>query len=179
MRLAAERGRLVHALFQRLPTLPRESRVEAAERWLAEGGGVADAATRAEIASAALRVIDDARFADLFGPEALAEAPIAAVIGGLVVSGTVDRLLVTADRIRIVDFKTGRRVPRRAEDIPAYHLRQMAAYADALAVIFPGRSVEAALLYTAGPVLHSLAPALLADHKPRLPATEQSFARPA
>jgi ATP-dependent helicase/nuclease subunit A len=29
----------------------------------------------------------------------------------------------------------------------------MAAYADALRVIFPGRKVEAALLYTAGPKL--------------------------
>ena len=42
-------------------------------------------------------------------------------------------------------------------DIPAAHLRQMAAYRAALRVIFPGRPVEAALLYTAAPVLHRAA----------------------
>jgi ATP-dependent helicase/nuclease subunit A len=51
----------------------------------------------------------------------------------------------------------------------------MAAYAEALAVIFPGRTVEAALLYSAGPVLHALPAGLLAEHKPRLMPAEQSL----
>jgi len=122
-----------------------------------------------------MAVTEDPRFAELFGREALAEAPIAAVVEGLVVSGTVDRLLVTTERVRVVDFKTGRRAPRSPDDIPAYHLRQMAAYAEALKVIFPGRSVEAALLYTAGPVLHVLSDDLLVPHKPGFVATEQSL----
>jgi ATP-dependent helicase/nuclease subunit A len=52
----------------------------------------------------------------------------------------------------------------------------MAAYAAALAVIFPDRAIEAALLYTAGPELHVLPPALLAAHKPGFVAPEQSLA---
>jgi ATP-dependent helicase/nuclease subunit A len=131
---------------------------------------------RAEITAAALAVLGDPAFADLFGSDALAEAPIAAVVEGLVVSGTVDRLVVSPDRVRLVDFKTSRRAPKSLEDVPAYHLRQMAAYAAALAVIFPDRPVEAALLYTAGPVLHALPASLLDRHKPHLAATEQSFA---
>jgi ATP-dependent helicase/nuclease subunit A len=70
----------------------------------------------------------------------------------------------------VVDFKTGRRVPASLAQVPPYHLRQMAAYSAALGVIFPGRRVEAALLYTAGPTLI----ALPAD-KPDLAATEQSL----
>lgn len=176
MRVAAERGRLLHALFERLPALAPDSRAVAAARWLAGPGGVEDADARAEIAGAALAVIADPRFADLFAPGALAEAPIAAVVEGLVVSGTVDRLVVGAETVRVVDFKTARRAPARVEDIPTYHLRQMAAYAAALAVIFPGRRIEAALLYTAGPVLHLLPDALLAGHKAALVSTEQSLA---
>ena len=42
----------------------------------------------------------------------------------------------------------------------------MAAYRAALQVIFPDRRVEAALLYTAMPVLHLLPDALLAAHLP-------------
>jgi ATP-dependent helicase/nuclease subunit A len=172
---AAERGRLMHALFERLPPVAPADRAAAADRWLLHAGGVADPAARADIVGDVLTVIGDPAYAELFGAQALAEAPIAATIAeGVVVSGTVDRLLVTPDLIRIIDFKTGRRVPATVEAIPPYHRRQMAAYAAALAVIFPDRAIEAALLYTAGPRLHVLSGALLAADKPRFVATEQS-----
>lgn len=172
MRQAAERGRILHQLFERLPAVPAERRADVADRWLEASAGVADAAARAALIEDACRVISDREFADIFAPEALAEAPIAAVTpDGTVVSGTVDRLLVTAERIRVIDFKTGRGVPDRLEAIPAPHLRQMAAYVAALEVIFPGRSIEAALLYTAGPRLHRLGPAEIEPYRPRAPLT--------
>ncbi|MBY0284023.1 MAG: double-strand break repair helicase AddA [Sphingomonas sp.] len=176
LRAAAERGRLIHALLERLPAIEPTARAVAADRWLANASGVADASTRSGIIGDVLRVLDDPRFADLFGADALAEAPIAAVIEeGVVVSGTVDRLLVLPDRVRVIDFKTGRRAPATLDDVPDYHLRQMAAYVAALRVIFPDRAVGAALLYTAGPILFALPDALLAVHKPGLGAPEQSL----
>ncbi|MHA6722653.1 double-strand break repair helicase AddA [Sphingomonas sp. RS2018] len=175
MRAAAERGRLLHALFERLPALALDLRAAAADRWLAEAGGVENAAVRGGIVRDACAILSDPRFAALFDPAALAEAPIAATVGGAVISGTVDRLLVTPDRVRVIDFKTGRRVPGAIADIPDYHLKQMAAYAAALSVIFPGRAVDAALLYTAGPALFELDAATLAAHKPVLAAAEQSL----
>src|SRR3546814_3391544 len=51
----------------------------------------------------------------------------------------------------------------------------MAAYRDALAVIFPGRRVEGALLYTAAPRLIVLGDALLDAHKPGLRATKANL----
>ena len=48
----------------------------------------------------------------------------------------------------------GLRFPARA--LPPGHATQMQAYADALGVIFPGRRIEAALLYTHGPALIAL-----------------------
>ncbi|WP_435372171.1 double-strand break repair helicase AddA [Sphingomonas faeni] len=175
MRVAAERGRLIHALFERLPAVAAAERETAADRWLAKAGGVDDPAARSEIVQSVVAVLDDPRFAGLFSADTLAEAPIAATLAnGMVVSGTVDRLLIEADRIRVVDFKTGRRAPRGLDDVPEYHLRQMAAYAEALSVIFPGRSVEAALLYTAGPRLIVLDDETLAANKPHYRPTEQS-----
>jgi len=166
-RAAAERGRLLHQLFERLPAAAADERRGLALQWLEHSAGVADAAMRAALADDACRVIGDPLFADLFGPDALAEAPIAALVpGGAVVSGVVDRLLVEEDRILVADFKTGREAPARAADIPAAHLRQMAAYRAALGIIFPGRPIEAALLYTAAPVLHRLSDALLDAHMP-------------
>jgi ATP-dependent helicase/nuclease subunit A len=175
MRAAAERGSLIHKLLERLPAVAADARAGAANRWLAQAGGVADADARAEIAASAIGVIVDPRFAALFGPESLAEAPIAATLAdGVVVSGTVDRLLIGADMVRVIDFKTGRRAPRDVAEVPDYHLRQMAAYAAALRVIFPGRRVEAALLYTAGPRLIAVPEDVLVRHKPGYAATEQS-----
>ncbi len=175
MRAAAERGRLLHALFERLPNVAPADRAGAADRWLAGAGGVDDAQLRGELVAAALSVIEHGDFAELFGPDALAEAPIAAVVDGLVVSGTVDRLVVQPDLVRVVDFKTGRRAPATLDAIPPYHLRQMAAYVAALRVIFPGRRVAAALLYTAGPLLHALPDDLLARYKPGYTPGQQSL----
>ena len=171
MRAAAERGRLLHAMFERLPVVAPQDREAAALRWLEASGGVDDPAVRAEITAAALGVLNEPDFVDLFGPDSLAEAPIVAVVDGDVVSGTVDRLVVEADRVRVIDFKTGRRPPASLTAIPAYHLRQMAAYAAALRVIFPGRTVEAARRYTAAPRLFELPAALLDQHKPGFAAT--------
>lgn len=167
MRAAAERGRLLHQLFERLPDVPAAERAGHADRWLERAGGIADPSLRRALVDQACAIIADPAHAAIFSSEALAEAPIAAVIGeGIVVAGKVDRLLVTADRVRFVDFKTGRLAPATLADVPAQHIRQMAAYAAALAVIFPGRAVEAALLYTAGPALIDIDPAVLAAHRP-------------
>jgi ATP-dependent helicase/nuclease subunit A len=166
-RQAALRGRQLHILFERLPGVDRELRRTLGDRWLERSAGVEDPAVRAALLDDAGRVIEDPRFAELFGPGALAEAPIAAVIGdGIVVSGTVDRLFVGDRRVLVADFKTGRNVPAGVDRIPAAHLRQMAAYQAALAMIFPDRAVEAALLYTAAPVLLALPDDLLAAHLP-------------
>ena len=166
-RAAAERGRLLHQLFERLPAVAPDDRHALALQWLERAAGVADPAQRAALADDACRIIADPRFADLFGAGALAEAPVAAVVGdGMVVAGTVDRLLVEPDRILFVDFKTGRKAPESDAEIPAAHLRQMAAYRAALRVIFPDRPVAGALLYTAAPALLPLGDALLDAYAP-------------
>lgn len=172
MREATERGRWLHALFERLPDVPPSERQARADLWLKQQGA-ADPALRHDVIAQALRAIEEPDFAPLFGPDALAEAPIAAVVGEAVIAGTVDRLRIEADRVRLVDFKTGRIAPLSVDEVPIAHVRQMAAYAAALEVIFPGRAIEAGLLYTSAPRLITLPPELLALHKPGfLPAQE-------
>jgi ATP-dependent helicase/nuclease subunit A len=167
MRAAAERGRLLHQLFERLPGVDPADRSARADAWLERSAGVEDAALRRSLVADACSIIGDPAYADIFGGEALAEAPIAAVTpDGSVITGTVDRLLVGDEAVRVVDFKTGRSVPANPEAIPPSHLRQMAAYVAALEVIFPGRAVEAGLLYTSGPTLHPLPRPLLAPYMP-------------
>jgi ATP-dependent helicase/nuclease subunit A len=153
MREAALRGTWVHQLLERLPAAEPGARAAAADRWLERSAGVAEPAVREEIVAQVCSILSDSRFAALFGPGSLGEAPLAATLpDGRVIAGTVDRLLVERDRVLVIDFKTGR-VPDSDAAIPTAHQAQMAAYAQALGVIFPGRTVNAALLYTAGPKL--------------------------
>jgi len=165
---AARRGRLLHALFERLPAIAPEQRQESGERWLIGSAGITDAELAEALVAQACAIIGDPEHSALFSPDALAEAPIAAVVGEEVVAGTVDRLLVLPDRVRVVDFKTGRRVPRDLGAVPEHHIVQMAAYAAALETVFPDRPVEAALLYTSGPRFFVLPAALLEGHKAQL-----------
>ncbi|HSF11709.1 MAG TPA: PD-(D/E)XK nuclease family protein, partial [Erythrobacter sp.] len=172
---AALRGSLIHGLLERLPDVPRDEREPAARRWLERQASDLSDAARAEILSAALRVIDHPDFAGLFSPAALAEVPLAATVGGIVVAGTADRLLIEEARITVVDFKTTRRPPARAEAIPTATLRQMAAYVAALKAIYPDHAVRAGVLYTHAPVLFELSPEMLAAHKSVLQAAQQSY----
>jgi ATP-dependent helicase/nuclease subunit A len=153
MRKAALRGTWIHQLLERLPAVDVNRRAAVADRWLERSAAVSDAAIRREIVDQVCGIISNPRFTELFGPDSLGEAPLAATLpDGRVIAGTVDRLHIAADRISVIDFKTGR-VPDRDVDIPASHRAQMSAYVAALKVIFPGKQVAAALLYTTGPKL--------------------------
>ncbi|MFT4027122.1 MAG: double-strand break repair helicase AddA, partial [Novosphingobium sp.] len=163
---AARRGTLIHKLLERLSAVPSETRPAAAQRWLARNAAELDAPAREEIGEAALAVLAEPAWADLFSSAALAEVPLAAVVGGQVVAGTIDRLLIEPDRIRLVDFKTARRPPKNLDEIPSLTLRQLAAYAAALEATYPGRRIEAAVLYTQTPQLIDLPADWIERHKP-------------
>ncbi|MFM6852978.1 MAG: PD-(D/E)XK nuclease family protein, partial [Sphingopyxis sp.] len=177
---AADRGRLMHALFERLPAVAPPARRDAALAWLARTAP-AQADHADAMVQSVLRVMGDPAFAPVFAPDALAEAPFSALVDGRVIAGTIDRLLVTADAVHAVDFKTGAHVPSGPDDVPVGYARQMAAYSAALAVIFPGRRVQTSLLFTAGPAMIHLSPEWLARHKPVGAATGavQGGAQPA
>ena len=143
-------------MLQLLPDLAADARAKAAESLLAREPDLTDS-QRQEMAAAALGVLNDDRFAAVFGPGSRAEAAIAGgakgLPEGLAVSGRIDRLLVDAERVLVVDFKTNRPAPDRIEDADAAYLTQMAIYVAVLAEVFPGRAVEAAIVWTDGPKL--------------------------
>ena len=158
MRAAALRGTWIHQLLERLPAVEAGERPGAADRWLERSAGVANPAVRAEIIEQVCGILSDPQFGALFGPGSLAEAPLAATLpDGRVIAGTVDRILIEANRISVIDFKTGK-VPASELQVPNSHRAQMIAYAEALRVIFPGRRISASLLYTAGPKLIEVMP---------------------
>jgi len=158
------RGELIHRLFQLLPDLPPAERRAAAARLLAREPGL-DEAQRAEMIASAFAVLEDGRFADVFGPGSRPEVAIAGgsprLPAGLAVSGRLDRLVVTPGRVLVVDYKTNRPAPARAEDADPAYLTQMAVYVAVLEALYPGHAVEAALLWTDGARLTPIAAALI------------------
>ena len=66
----------------------------------------------------------------------------------------------------------------RPEDIPDSTMKQMAAYVAALEIIYPGRRVEAGVLYTQTPQLFALPAQRLAAYKSAFAAPQESYALP-
>lgn len=157
------RGVLIHRLLQTLPDLPPEQRPRAAARYLARPAWGLPAAAQADLAIEVTRVLQDPDFAPLFGPGSQAEVPIVGLIGERVVSGQVDRLVVTGDAVLVVDYKTNRPPPSLAAEVAPVYLRQMAAYRAALADIFPNHAIRCALLWTDTPKLMPLDGRMLDD----------------
>ena len=106
-----------------------------------------------EIRQETLAVLDHPGFAALFGPDSQAEVPLVGLVDGHALSGQIDRLVVAADHVLIVDYKTMRAVPATEAEVAPIYLRQLAIYRAALARIYPGRDVRCALLWTQGPLL--------------------------
>lgn len=160
------RGDLIHRLLQILPDLEPGRWPASAQALLAREHDLTDA-QRDEMTAAALSVLRDPRFAEVFGPGSRAEVAIAgsaaALPPGLKISGRIDRLVVLPSRVLVADFKTNRPSPARIEDADPAYLRQMAIYAAVLADVFPGRAIEAALVWTDGPKLMPIPENLLAS----------------
>jgi len=160
------RGDIIHRLLQLLPDLAPEDRAAGAAALLAREPELSDEQRR-EMAAAALSVLADPRFAEVFGPGSRPEVAIAgtaaALPAGLKISGRIDRLVVLPDRVLVADFKTNRPSPDRIEDADPAYLRQMALYAAVLAEVFPGRRIEAALVWTDGPKLMPVPEKLMAQ----------------
>ena len=167
-----KRGLIVHRLLQSLPELPAADREAAARRFLALPLHALAADEQAEIRAETMAVLGDPAFAALWGPQAQAEVPVVGLIPGSspgsehAVSGQIDRLLVAADHVLIVDFKTVRPPPAAAEAVPPLYLQQLATYRAALARIYPNRRVDCAILWTAAPLLMPIAAGLLDRHLP-------------
>ena len=97
-----KRGLLVHRLLQSLPELPIEEREVAARRFLALPAHGLMLDEQDKIQREILAVLDHPKFAALFGPGSQAEVPVVGLIGGYALSGQIDRLVVTEDRVLIV-----------------------------------------------------------------------------
>jgi ATP-dependent helicase/nuclease subunit A len=163
---ALQRGTLVHRLLQSLPDVADDRRRDAALRYLARNTDGWTDGDREALAEAVLALVGDPRFALVFAPGSRAEISIAGRLDRpgrppALVSGQIDRLVVTPSEVLIVDFKTNHAPPKLPAEAPRTYVRQLALYRAVLKKLYPQLPVRAALLWTETPALMEIpAPAL-------------------
>ncbi|MCB1467808.1 MAG: double-strand break repair helicase AddA [Rhizobiaceae bacterium] len=157
---AIARGLAVHTLLQTLPDLPVAEHEEAARRYLARAAADWPEGELERTLTSVLSIMSAPELAPLFAGNSRAEVAIMGTLSirghDRVVSGTIDRLAETAERIQIIDYKTNRLVPRRLEDVPEAYILQLALYRALLQPLYAGREITAALLFTEAPRLFAL-----------------------
>ena len=155
---ALQRGTLVHRLLQSLPDVATERRRDAALKYLARNADGWTDGDREALAEAMLALIADSRFAAVFAPGSRAEVSIAGRLErpgrpSALVSGQVDRLVVSPGEVLIVDFKTNNAPPNLPTQAPSAYVRQLALYRAVLQKLYPQLPVRTALLWTETPEL--------------------------
>lgn len=141
---AMQRGTWLHGLLEHLPAADPADWPHMA-RIICE-----DSPDTPELLAEASGVLSNPKLAFLFDHDSLPEVPLSADLStlGQRIHGVVDRLILSPQRVLAVDFKSNSVVPDRPEHVPDGLLRQMGAYAEALSQIYPGRSIETAILWT-------------------------------
>ena len=140
-------GTKVHLLLEHLPS------VSPAERAMLAQGLLSDFDQKEENAAVCAEVetvLSNKDLAPLFAEDALSEVALSApsTTLGKRLHGIIDKLVLSEDRVLAVDFKTNATVPEAPQDTPLGILRQMGAYSEALALIYPNRKIETAILWT-------------------------------
>lgn len=148
------RGTRLHLLLEHLPgSEPADWPALARAALAGSEGGLPDATELAALITEARDIIEAPDLAQVMAPppgsQILREVELSAPLPGIGrLHGTLDRLMIGADQILAVDYKTNALVPATPEATPLGILRQMAAYRAALRLIWPDRPVRAAILWT-------------------------------
>jgi ATP-dependent helicase/nuclease subunit A len=163
---AIQRGNLVHRLLQSLPDVRSERRGEAALSYLARNADDWTEEERKALAQRVVGLIADPRFAPVFAPGSRAEVSIVGRLerpgqAAALVSGQIDRLVVTPQEVLIVDFKTNHAPPKTPAEASRGYVRQLALYRAVLRKLYPQLPVRAALLWTEAPELMEISASAL------------------
>lgn len=153
------RGHLIHKLFELLPDIAVSSREAVARTYLLKQPDLSEP-QRLEILGAVMAVLNDEQFMAVFGegsrPEVAVSGPLQTASGTVMLTGRIDRLIITDNRVLILDYKSNRPAPKDAESAYVDYQRQLAGYVALMRQIYPIKTVEAAFLWTDGPKLTPL-----------------------
>ncbi|MGE3769415.1 MAG: double-strand break repair helicase AddA [Bdellovibrionales bacterium] len=163
-------GTLTHKLLEVLPDVPQGRRAAVMDKIIAGYKGVISDARLATVRAEVEGILNHDTFAPLFAPGSSAEVPLTGIVGTgsnrQAITGVVDRLVVTDANVLVVDYKTNRPPPARADDVPDVYLRQLAAYRAVLEKVYVNKPILMALLWTDSQKLMRIPDNLLEKYAP-------------
>ena len=163
---AKRRGTWLHLLLEHLPLWPKAEWPGIAKALLTTGEDSALSGEIDTVLAEARAVLSSDQMAPLLVPGTLAEVELTAsvpALGNRILHGTIDRLVITPDRLLAVDYKSNAVVPASPTEVPEGILRQMGAYAAMLGQIYPDRRIDTAILWTRTGQLMPLDPDIVRD----------------
>ena len=161
-RMALALGSFAHTLLELLPDLPPARRADAAARFAAARGLDIPEDRRSAAIDAVLKLIASPALAALFGPGSRGEVDIVGSLqlaDGSVrrVTGQVDRLAVAGETVIIADYKTNAVPPRDPAGITESYVEQLALYRAVLGPLYPSKTIDCVIIYTATQAAFTLA----------------------
>ncbi len=149
-----KRGNITHKLLQFLPDFEIALRRNAALQFVQKNAADFAQKTRESIVSEVMDILENTEYMPFFQTSSMAEVSVTGLMAdNRIVSGQIDRLVVTDNEIWIVDYKTNRPPPKDIADVPDIYRKQLRAYKDSIEQIYPNRIIHCALLWTDGPSL--------------------------
>ncbi|MDR1827989.1 MAG: UvrD-helicase domain-containing protein [Methylobacteriaceae bacterium] len=154
---ARRRAHLIRVLLQRLPAVEADRRLHAAKAYLAVRAPALSEEEHKTLAEQALQVMARPDLAPVFAPVARTDTALSGIVevhnGSFPVSGRIDRMAVSPDCVWMVSFRPDPIPPEGRSGVGASRRVKLAMHVALLEKIYPGRTIRAFLLYTAGPTV--------------------------
>jgi ATP-dependent helicase/nuclease subunit A len=159
-----QRGKLIHQILQQVPFANSANYHQLVTDFLNRQKDLSPT-DQQKITHDILALINNPHLLWAFEPAPhktiLTEAPISGnlTLGEAhehVVSGQIDRLIITATQIDLIDYKSQHVTPQTLADVPLAYIFQMATYRALLQKIYPNHIIVAHLLWTSNATLMTL-----------------------
>ena len=144
-----KRGVLIHSLLQYLPVdVSLEEKIKAIDAYLEKHSDKLNKSAVLQIREEIINLISKTEFEIIFSPYSKTEVPIAGEIDGKIISAQIDRLVITDDKVIIVDYKTNRPAADNIDMVPQIYLNQLNVYKQLMQKIYPKKDIETYILWT-------------------------------
>ncbi|MBE6451192.1 MAG: double-strand break repair helicase AddA [Alphaproteobacteria bacterium] len=143
------RGVLIHSLLQYLPVdCSLEDKIKAIDVYLEKNSDKLNKSSLLQIRKEIITLLTKPEFEEIFSKFSRAEVPIAGEIDDKIISAQIDRLVITDNKVIIVDFKTNRPAADNISSVPQVYLKQLDIYKQLMEKIYPQKIVETYILWT-------------------------------
>ncbi len=154
---ATSLGNAVHRVLEVLPSIAEADRREVSASYLQHVGRHWPSGAVEQACRMVSTVMQDDTLRFVFSDDGQSEVSVVGRlktdIGERLITGQIDRLIVTDERVHIVDYKTNRYVPATVDEVQPEYIAQLALYRHVIQDIYQGRPVHCALLWTSAPLL--------------------------